>query len=58
MERGQILRGVGKQVAGASDRHSAGIMKGLVENKVRFDALEKKSARCQEIQVFWLREIN
>jgi hypothetical protein len=58
MERGQNLRGVRKQVAGASDRHSAGIMKGLVKNKVRFDAPREKSARCQGIRVFRPREIN
>ena len=45
MEGSQNLRGVGKQVVGTSDKHSANIMKGLVEKKVRFEVPKEKSFR-------------
>jgi hypothetical protein len=50
MERGQNLRGVGKRVAGTSDRDSASIMKGLV--KIRFDSilLERRASVVRKFE--------
>jgi hypothetical protein len=59
MERGQNSRGVGKRVAGASNRRRIGVKKDLIAKKVRFEVPKKeKSLRYQGIRVFQPKEIS